>query len=79
MQYLNVHIDAHEAIMSTYKKQAELDTMRRWLEKKESHGVLQTLEMKYNASYYDTLCKNENINAILKSESKDTMVREKQK
>ncbi|KAL6431847.1 hypothetical protein ACFW04_007362 [Cataglyphis niger] len=77
IQYLNVHIDAHEAIMSTYGKQTEFDSMRRWLEKTESHGVLETLEMKYDASYYDALCKNESINAILKSESKDTMMQMK--
>lgn len=73
-----MHIDAHEAIMSTYGKQTELDLMRRWLEKTESHGVLETLEMKYDTSYYDALCKNESINAVLKSESKDTMVRQRQ-
>lgn len=76
-----MHIDAHEAITSEYKKQTELDSMRMWL--KENNGVLQTLQMKYNtdniASYYDSLCKNENTNVILKDGTKETMVRREQK
>lgn len=73
---MNVHIDAHEMVMSTYKKQMEFDLMQSWLEKKEQYGALQTLEKKYNTSHYDTLCKNENTNTF-RNESKDTIVREK--
>ncbi|XP_029169359.1 gem-associated protein 5-like [Nylanderia fulva] len=77
IQYLNVHIDAHEAITSEYKKRTELESMQMWL--KESNRVLQTLQIKYStdniASYYDALCKNENTNAILKDGTKEIMMK----
>ncbi|GAB1867613.1 Gem-associated protein 5 [Camponotus japonicus] len=73
IQYLNAHIDAHEAIMSTYKTQNKLDLMRSWLERKEQYGALQTLQMKYDTSYYAILCKNENTNTF-RNEAKDTMM-----
>lgn len=79
LQYLHVHIDAHEAIMSTYKTQNKLDSIRSWLEKKEQHGALQALQMKYDTSYYDALCKNENFYNTFQNETKDAMVREKRK
>lgn len=62
MQYLNVHIDAHETIMSTFSNQTELDMIRMWLEGKESNGILQALEEKYDTFYYGALRKKDDTN-----------------
>ncbi|XP_039310637.1 gem-associated protein 5 isoform X2 [Solenopsis invicta] len=64
VQYLNVHIDTHEAIMSTYLEQTELDVMKMWLEGRESSSVLQTLKEKYGTSYYDALRKKDDTNFV---------------
>lgn len=55
-QYLKVHIDTHEAIMTIYKKETLCDLMRKWLEGKSDYGVLQILKEKHGASYYSDLC-----------------------
>lgn len=67
MQYLNVHIDVHETIMSTFLNQTELDMMRMWLEGKESNGMLHALEEKYGTSYYSALRKKDDTNIVLKN------------
>lgn len=80
MQYLNVHIDAHEVIMSTYSKQDEFDefdTMKMWLEGRESNGVLQALKEKYDTSYYDALRMKDDTNAVMKNISNNKTVRYK--
>lgn len=75
MQYLNIHIDAHEIIMSTLSDQTEFDIMKMWLEGKESNGMLQTLEEKYGTSYYGALRKKDDTNIVLRNETSDTQVR----
>ncbi|KAL6264530.1 hypothetical protein P5V15_004637 [Pogonomyrmex californicus] len=74
VQYLNVNIDAHEIIMSTYLKETELDVIKIWLKEKENNGLIQTLEEKYDTSYYDILCKNESNNIILKNITNEEMM-----
>ncbi|XP_036139651.1 gem-associated protein 5 isoform X2 [Monomorium pharaonis] len=71
VQYLNVHIDAHETIMSTYSEETELDMMKIWLEGKKNRSVLQILKEKYDTSYYDVLYKKNDININVKNISCD--------
>lgn len=54
--------------MITYKKETLCDLMRMWLEGKSSHGVLQTLRNKYDASYYNALYHNP-INVTLENQA----------
>ncbi|XP_011636844.1 gem-associated protein 5 [Pogonomyrmex barbatus] len=74
VQYLNVNIDAHEIIMSTYLKETELDVIKIWLKEKENNGLIQTLEEKYDTSYYDILLKNESNNIVLKNITNEEMM-----
>ncbi|EZA61582.1 Gem-associated protein [Ooceraea biroi] len=74
VQYLIVHIDAHEAIMSTYQEQTKLDAVRMWLKGNEEPGVLHALVEKYNVSYNEALRNNANTNAALKNETDSTMM-----
>lgn len=61
--------------MTTYSKQSEFDMMKMWLEGKESNGILQALEEKYDTSYYVALHKNDNTNIILRNITNYKVVR----
>ncbi|KAL0127536.1 hypothetical protein PUN28_003065 [Cardiocondyla obscurior] len=74
VQYLNVHIDAHEIIMSTFLNQTEIDIIKIWLEEKENAGILQTLKEKYGTSYYNALRKKNDTNIGLENHSSDKMM-----
>ncbi|XP_011872793.1 PREDICTED: gem-associated protein 5 isoform X2 [Vollenhovia emeryi] len=67
VQYLHVHIDAYEMIVSTFSDQTELDMMKTWLEGKEGSGTLQALGEKYGISNYGALRKKDDTNIVLKS------------
>ncbi|XP_071629250.1 gem-associated protein 5 [Temnothorax longispinosus] len=74
VQYLNVHINAHEMIMSTFSNQTELGMMRMWLEGKESIGMLQALEEKFGFSYYGALRKKDDTNIVFKNLTNDKVM-----
>ncbi|KYN08591.1 PREDICTED: gem-associated protein 5 [Cyphomyrmex costatus] len=74
VQYLNVHIDAHEIIMSTFLEHTEFDIMKMWLEGKENNGILQILEEKYGTCYYNLLQKKDDTNIILGNVTNDKVV-----
>lgn len=72
VQYLNVHIDAHETIVDTYSNQTEFDMIKTWLEEKENNGMLRALEEKYGTCYYDIMRKKDDTNIILRNATSTT-------
>ncbi|KYM76201.1 Gem-associated protein 5 [Atta colombica] len=74
VQYLNVHIDAHETIMSTFLEQTEFDLMKMWLEGKENNDMLQILEEKYGTCYYGLLRKKDDTNIVLRNVTNDKVM-----
>lgn len=73
MQYLNVYIDAHETLISTYRKESEVDVIRTWLKGNTEPGALQTLAEKHDVSYNETLKNNDDV--AVKNKTDITMVR----
>lgn len=62
-------------IMSTFSDQTEFNVMKMWLEGQENNGILQTLQEKYDTSYYSLLRKKDDTNIGLRSVTNDKVVR----
>lgn len=71
LQYLNVQIDVHEAIMQSYKTRSTLDLFLAWLKEEGNNGTsFPSFDKEYDASYYEALCEDVIIDTQL---TKDVM------